>query len=66
MEKSVSKAHDQLSQNLEPQEVDSLVQTPGRNDQAAGNLLRIHLQRFQELAKEVEFTRSCESAGFIR
>ena len=52
MEKSVAKANDQFSQKLEPQEVDSLVQTPRRNDEAAGNLLRIYLKRFEELSKE--------------
>ena len=35
MENSVAKVNEQLSQKLEPQEVDSLVQTPRRNDQAA-------------------------------
>ena len=66
MEKSVAKANDQLSQKLEPQEVDSLVQTLRRNDQAAGNRFRIYLQRFEELSSEIQLTKACESAGFMR
>ena len=31
-----------------------------------GNRLRTHLQRFEELAKEVHFTKTCESARFMR
>ena len=65
-EKYVAKANDQSSQKLEPQEVDSLVQTPRRNDDAAGNRLRVYLQRFEEWATEVQLTKACESAGFMR
>ena len=61
MEKSLSKASKQLNQKLEPQEVNSLVQTPRRNDGAAGNRLRDYVQQFEELTQE-----ACESAGFIR
>ena len=35
-------------------------------DGAAGNRLRDYLQRFEELTKEVQFTKACESAGLIR
>ena len=48
IEKSVAKANDQLAQKLELQEVDSLVQTPRRNDQAAGNRLRECLEKIEE------------------
>ena len=65
MEKSVAKTNDQLSQTLEPQEVDSLVQVPRRNDQAAGNRLRICRQRLEELSNEIQITKACESAGFM-
>ena len=56
MEESVAKENDQLHQKLEPREVDSLVQTPRRNDEAAGKRLRTYHQRFEDLAKEVQFT----------
>ena len=46
-EKSVAKKNDQLSQRLKPQEVDFLVQTQRRNDEAAGNRLRICLQNLK-------------------
>ena len=66
MEKFVSQANKQLNQKLEPQEVDSLVQTPRRNDAAPGHRLCIYLRKFEELEREVRFTKICESAGFIR
>ena len=44
----------------------SLVQTPRRTDEAAGNRLHLCLRRFEELTKEVQITKACESAGFIR
>ena len=52
MEKSVAKVNDQLSQKLEPQGVDTLAQTPRTNVQAAGDRLRIHHQRFEEMSNE--------------
>ena len=51
--KSVAMENHQLSQKLEPQEVDSLEQTPRRNDVAAGHRLRIYLRKFAEMEKEV-------------
>ena len=66
MEKSVSQANKQLNRKLEPQEVNSLVQTPRRNDGAAGNRLRDYIQQFEERTKEVKFTKACEFAGFTR
>ena len=61
MDKSVAKVNDQLSQKLEPQEVDSPVQTPRRDVQAAGDRLRIHHQRFEEMSieKNIESLRLC-------
>ena len=55
VEKSVG-VNDQLSQKLEPQEVDSLVQTPRTNVQAAGDRLRAHHQRFEELFNGIQIT----------
>ena len=45
-ETSVAKANGQLTQKLEAQDGDSVVQTPRRNDEAAGNRLRMYLQNF--------------------
>ena len=44
MEKSVAKENEQRLQKPEPQEVDSIVQTPRRNDEAVGNRLSVSLQ----------------------
>ena len=66
MQKSVAKGNNQLSQTLEPQEVDSLVQTPRRNDGAAGHRLRVYLRKFEELEKEFRSAKIFESAGFKR
>ena len=57
MEKSVAKDNNQLSQKLEPQEVDSLVQSPRRNGGAAGHRLRVSLRQLEELEKEVQLIR---------
>ena len=46
--------------------MDFLVQTPRRNDQAAGDRQRIHRQRFEQLSNEITITKACESAGFMR
>ena len=53
-EKSVAKVNDRLCQKLEPQEVNSLVQTPRTNVQAAGEGPRIHHQRFEALRNEIQ------------
>ena len=66
MEKFVAKVNDEISQKLEPQEVVSLVQTPRKNDEAAGLRLRVYLQQFEELEKVVQFTKIWESAGFMK
>ena len=63
MEKSVAKENYQLSPKLEPQEVDSLVQTPRRK---AGNRLRVDLRKFEELETDGQFTKVCECPGFMR
>ena len=66
METSVAKANGQLTQKLEPQEGDSLVHTPRRNDEAAGNRLRMYLQNFEEFSYEGQFTKASGSVGFMR
>ena len=66
METSVAQANGQLTQKLEPQEGDSLVQTPRRNDEAAGNRLRMYLQNFEEFSYEGQFTKASGSVGFMR
>ena len=63
---SVAKVNDQSSQKLEPQEVDSSVQTPRRNDHAAGDRLRSRHIRFEELSNAIQITKACKFAGFMR
>ena len=46
--------------------MDSLVQTPRRNDQAVGDRMRVHHQRFEELSNEIQITKAFESAGFMK
>ena len=36
------------------------------DDQAAADRMRIHHQRFEELSSEIQITKACESAGFMR
>ena len=49
VDKSTSKDNDQLSKQLNPQEVGSLVQNQTWTEEAAGNSWRDHLQRFKML-----------------
>ena len=42
------------------------VQTPRKNDQAAGDRLRFHHQRFEELSNEIQVTKACETLGFMK
>ena len=66
MEKFVAKENERLLKKLEPQDLTSSVQTPWRNDDAAENRLRMYLRKLEELEKEVQFTRECEAAAFVR
>ena len=51
MEKSVAKVSEQLCRKLEPQEVDTLVQTLGTNVQAARDRLRACQERFEKVVE---------------
>ena len=61
-----AKENDQLSQNFEAQDVNSSVQTTRTNVPAAGDRLRVHHQRFEELSHEIQIAKAFESAGFMR
>ena len=52
--KSVAKVSEQFCRKLEPEEVDTLVQTPRRNDQAAGDRQRIHQEGVEQLSGEMK------------
>ena len=64
--KSMSKVNDQLSTQLNPQEIGSMVQNQMRTHAAAGNCWRDHLQRFKVLDPHEQFRTICESPWFIR
>ena len=49
----------------EPQEVNSLVQTPRNDDPVSENRLRKCLRNFETLEKSMQFTRVCEDASFF-
>ena len=46
--------------------MNTLVQTPETNVQAARDRLRNHQERFEELSREMKVSQICESAGFIK
>ena len=46
--------------------MDSLVQTPGRTEGAAGHRLCVYLRQLELLEPEVQFSQIWDSAGFIR
>ena len=52
--------------NVKPEEVNSSVQTPRSNDPVSGNRLRVCLQNFETLEKELRFTKVCEDASFSK
>ena len=60
----MAKEKEQLLNNVKPQEVNSLVQTPRSDDPASGNRLRECLQNFDTLEKSLQFTKVCEDASF--
>ena len=45
--------------------MDSLVLTTRRNDETAGNRLRVYLQTPEEPEVKVQLAKVCESTGFI-
>ena len=65
-EKFAAEENEQLLNNVQPQEVNSLVQTPRSDNWASGNRLRECLQRFETLEKDIQFTKVCEDATFAR
>ena len=60
----VAKENEQRLKNVNPQEVNSLVQTPRSGDPASGNRLRECLQTFETLEESIHFTKVCEDASF--
>ena len=58
-ERFVAKENEQLLKNVKPQEVNSLVQTPGSDAPASGNRLRECLQNFETLEKEIQYSWDC-------
>ena len=59
----VAKENVQFLKIVKPQEVNSLVQTPRSDDPACGNRLRLFLQSFETLEKEIQITKVCEDAS---
>ena len=59
----VAKENEQLLKNVQPQEVNSLLQTPRSDDPASGNTLRECLGNFETLEKSIQFTKLCEDAS---
>ena len=58
--------NEQLSQQLDPQEVGYLARSSPRTQEAAGNYWREHLQRFEMMTREEQFRTVSEGTGFIR
>ena len=63
---SISEENEQLSQQLDPQEVGSLVRNQPKTQGAAGNCWREHLQRFEMMTPAEQLHTVSEGAGFIR
>ena len=63
---SISEEKEQLSQQLDPQEVGSLARNSHRTQGAAGNCWREHFGRFEMMIPEGQFRTVSERAGFVR
>ena len=63
---SAAKENDQLSHKFEAHVVDTVVRTPRTNVPAAGDRLRVHHQKFEELSHEIQIAQAFESAGSMR
>ena len=63
---SISEENDQLSKQLDPQEVGSLVRNQPKTEGVAGNCWQDHLQRFEMVNQDEQLRTVCEEAGFIR
>ena len=61
MEKSIAKENEQSFQKSEPQEVDSLDQTPRRSDEGEGSRCVCIFKYLKNWRK-----KACESVGFMR
>ena len=66
VDRSISKENDQLSKQLDPQEVGSLARNQPQTPGAAGNCCRDHLQRLEMMNPDEQLQTVCEQAGFIR
>ena len=62
----ISEENEQLSQQLDPQEVGSLARSSSRTQGAAGNCWREHLQKFEMMTPEEHLRTVSERAGCIR
>ena len=58
--------NEQLYRELEPEEVNTLVQTRKTNVQAARDRLRDHLGKNEKLSREMKASQISESAGLMR
>ena len=61
-----AKDKEQLLKNLNPQEVNSLMQSPRSDNRASGNRLRVCLLIFETLERDIQFARDCEDATLAR
>ena len=59
----MAKENEQLLKHVKPQEANSLVQSPRREDPASGNRLPECLQNFKTLEENIQFTTGCEDAS---
>ena len=65
-EKPPKTLNDNMLKGVQPKEVTSLVKAPKNEEPAAGNGLRKVQQNFETLETEVQFTKICKEAAFIR
>ena len=66
MDRSISEENDQLTKQLDPQQVGSLIRNQPKTGVDVGKCWHVHLQRFEMMNPDEQLRTVCEEAGFIR
>ena len=66
VDRFISKENGQQTQQLDSQEIGSLVRNQPKTEGVAGNCWHVHLQRFEMMNPDEQLRTVCEEAGFLR
>ena len=66
VDRSISEGNDEISKQLDPQKVGSLVRNQLKTEGVAENCWRDHLQRFEMMNPDEQLRTLCEEGGLLR